>query len=247
MKRESSFTAVLLACLLIALSHALIAIVDPDRVTEVTPVDFDWWAPVSDTAPPATLVITNETDATLTVTFLLYEGGRSIRLPKTVPPRQIVSFFNQLPRGAINVEAAPQCVPGVGGALKPLVVGDTGRYRSTFQSHDFGKPAMLDRSNCGSDETHAPCPAREKTGKSVVARGPTVCIRSGITLARETERPARRPRRRRCRKRSARRVITPMVVGDAEGSPDFKGYLELSSVVGGQEQLGFPPCEIIRG
>lgn len=136
----------------LSLSHVSVASADPAIPDQATP-HRPWESPISGSAPPATLVITNETDATLTITLLLHEGGRSVRLLKTVPPRRIISFFNQLPRGVVHVEAAPACVPGVSGAQKPLVVSGTGQYRLTFMSRDFGKSMILDRPNCGSDES----------------------------------------------------------------------------------------------
>lgn len=98
-------------------------------------------------SPFATLVVRNETDATLVVTVMRYSDIAKMDTP--VPPRQVVSFFNVLRQGIDTyVEAEPACARGVGGVAKPLVVTGTGRYELTFTSRDFGRQTILDGPNC---------------------------------------------------------------------------------------------------
>ncbi len=103
--------------------------------------------PVVRASPFATLVIRNETDATLVITVFRY--GASNKLDAVVPPRKSMSFFNVLQQGVDNhIEAAPPCVSGVGGVAKPLMVTGNGRYELTFTTRDFGKQFISDGPSC---------------------------------------------------------------------------------------------------
>lgn len=121
----------------------------------------------------ATLVIRNETDATLTISIFRY--GLVTKLDKVVPPRKVISFFNQLPQGVdIDVEAEPRCVQGVGGVAKSLVVTGTGRYELTFHTRDFGKTMLLDGPSCGGGGSAVPqgeCYAENRNIDLVGTRG----------------------------------------------------------------------------
>lgn len=98
----------------------------------------------------ATLIVRNETDATLTITVFNHGWGTELIPP--VQPGKTAIFSDQLPQGGhIAVEAAPRCVREVGGVSKPLVVTGAGRYELTFQAADFGKSLLLDGPGCGAD------------------------------------------------------------------------------------------------
>ena len=103
--------------------------------------------PLADASPFATLVIRNETDATLVITVFRYSDA--MPMDTAVPPRRTMSFPEALLQSVdTQVEAAPACVRGVGGVAKPLIITSNGRYEVTFTTRDFGKQLLLDAPNC---------------------------------------------------------------------------------------------------
>lgn len=103
--------------------------------------------PPAGASPFATLVIRNETDATLVITVFRYPYEN--KLDTVVPPRQVIRFPEVLKQGPYNiVEAAPPCVRGVGGVAKPLIVTSNGSYELTFTTREFGKQFLSDGPNC---------------------------------------------------------------------------------------------------
>lgn len=107
-------------------------------------------------ASRGTLVVTNETDATLTIS-LSTGYHESAKFDKTVPPRSKIEFFNHLPPGRHFVIIEPRCVTGVGTIQREIFVSGTGRYGVAVNSASFGQRVMLDRPNCGSASAASTC------------------------------------------------------------------------------------------
>jgi len=126
------------------------------------------WVPSAEGSGRGTLVIENNTSATLSVrAWQLPPGNASSQqtgkvsweaeAPRTVPPEKSHSFFNFLPRGQVFVELS---APRVGGGVKPVIrtvwVSGTGMYTLEVFPKDFGKSVMLDAGGSASTSWQSP-------------------------------------------------------------------------------------------
>jgi hypothetical protein len=99
----------------------------------------------AESSPGRTVVIHNNTRATLTLSLLHNPAEFKI------PPESKKSFFNILRRGRNTLEFTAQCVKGY--PSRQLVVwvsGEATKVREyVFFAKHFGKSAMFDRPGCG--------------------------------------------------------------------------------------------------